>query len=296
MPDHAQPTPPFDESLAARKRLAALAQSPSGNFLMRHLAAELVDRLATVNRRFSSIVTLFSPDPQIASALAHGHPDAAITLVDDWAALPAKGRPEEDGLRRVQAVPGLFAGAADNADLVISMLAMQSVNDLPGFLIQARRMMRPDGMFIGCLLGTGSLHELRDTLISTESELKGGVSPRVAPFADVRDLGALLQRAGFALPVADADTLTLRHDSLIALVRDLRALGLTNALAGRSRTPLSAAFWNQAATRHAERFAAADGRIPATLNIIWLSGWAPAPSQRKPLKPGSAAVSLKDVL
>jgi hypothetical protein len=192
--------------------------------------------------------------------------------------------------------PDAFGLAPGARDLAVSLFAMQSVNDLPGFLIQARHALAPDGLFLGCLLGAGTLSELRDVLLETEAALLGGASPRVAPFADVRDMGALLQRAGYALPVADAETLTLRYDSLFGLIADLRAFGWTNPLIARARKPLTRAFWAQAAALYAERFADGDGRIRASFNIVWVSGWAPAPTQPKPLRPGSATISLKDVL
>jgi SAM-dependent methyltransferase len=273
---------PFDEALAARLQRRALDRSPGGNFLMAHLATELEDRLAAVQRHFQAVRTLFTPDPQVRAVLGRAAPDARLNVVE-WG--------DDEG-----SSPSAFVQGAPQSDLVVSLLAMQSVNDLPGFLVQARRSLVPDGLFLGCMLGAGSLGELRETLIATEIEMLGGASPRVAPFADLRDVGALLQRAGFALPVADAEALTLRHDSLFGLIADLRLLGFGNALNGRSRRPLTRAFWARAAAAHAERFAGPDGRIPATLNIIWLSGWSPAPSQPRALKPGSATISLKDVL
>jgi hypothetical protein len=173
---------------------------------------------------------------------------------------------------------------------------MHSVNDLTGFLIQSRLCLKPDGLFLGCLLGAGTLQELRSVLLEAEAEIYGGASPRAAPFADVRDMGGLLQRAGFALPVADNETLTVRYRDIFALTRDLRAMGVANALNARSRKPLTKAFWAKAAAIYSSKFAGEDGRIRATFSMIWLSGWAPAPNQPKALKPGSATVSLKSVL
>ena len=170
------------------------------------------------------------------------------------------------------------------------------MNDIPGMLIQTRRALRPDGLFLGAMAGQGTLAELKESLLAAETELSGGASPRVIPFADVREAGALLQRAGFALPVADVDQLTVRYDSMFDLMRDLRGVGATNALVARSRKPATRAFFGRAAEIYAERFSDPDGRVRATFSIIWMSGWAPHASQQKPLKPGSAKTSLASAL
>ena len=170
------------------------------------------------------------------------------------------------------------------------------MNDLPGTLIQIRRALKPDGLFLAALIGGDSLTELREAFAEAESEIEGGVSPRVAPFADVRELGALLQRAGFALPVVDSDRLTVRYQSVFALMRDLRRMGATNVLIERRRTPLRRATLQRMAEIYAQRFADPDGRVRATFEIAWLSGWVPHESQQKPLKPGSARARLADAL
>jgi SAM-dependent methyltransferase len=170
------------------------------------------------------------------------------------------------------------------------------VNDLPGALIQIRRVLKPDGLLLAALLSGDTLTELRTALIAAEAELTGGAAARVAPFAGLQDLAALLQRAGFALPVADVDRLTVRYDSLFSLVRDLAEAGATSPLADRPRTPLRRAVLLRAAEIYAERFADPDGRVRATLDVVSLSGWAPHESQPKPLKPGSATHRLADVL
>jgi SAM-dependent methyltransferase len=176
-------------------------------------------------------------------------------------------------------------------DLVVSALSLQFVNDLPGALVQVRRVLKPDGLFVAALAGGATLTELRQSFAAAESEIEGGISPRVAPFADVRDLGALLQRAGFALPVTDVDRITARYDSAFALMHDLRRMGASNALIDRRRVPL-----RRAMLIYAERFADADGRLRATFDIVWLAGWAPHPSQQQPLRPGSAQTRLADAL
>ncbi|WP_289052511.1 methyltransferase domain-containing protein, partial [uncultured Methylobacterium sp.] len=180
-------------------------------------------------------------------------------------------------------------------DLAVSLLALQHANDLPGALVQIRRALRPDGLFVGCLLGGRTLTELRQVLTQAESEVEGGASPRVAPFAEVRDVGGLLQRAGFALPVADVETVTVRYGDPFGLMRDLRAMGLTNALRER-RGGLRRETLMRAAALYAERFADPDGRLRATFEMIWLSGWVPHESQQKPLRPGSAQARLADAL
>jgi hypothetical protein len=173
---------------------------------------------------------------------------------------------------------------------------LQNVNDLPGALVQIRRALRPDGLFMGCFMGGQSLHELRAVLAEAEEEIMGGVSPRVAPFVDLRDLGALLQRAGFALPVTDVDTLTVRYDHLFALAHDLRAMAATNILALRDRRGISKTVLLRAAEIYQQKFSDSDGRIRATFDLVWLSGWSPHESQQKPLQPGSAKMRLADAL
>jgi len=181
----------------------------------------------------------------------------------------------------------------ESIDLALSALALQFANDLPGVLSQIRRALRPDGLLLAAMIGGDTLTELRQSFAAAEAECEGGVSPRVAPFADLRDVGSLLQRAGLALPVTDVDRVVVRYDSAFALMADLRRMGATNVLVERRRTPTRRATMLRMAQIYAERFADADGRIRATFDIIWLSGWAPHESQPKPLRPGSAKASLE---
>jgi SAM-dependent methyltransferase len=181
-------------------------------------------------------------------------------------------------------------------DLVTSVLSLHLVNDLPGALVQIRRALRPDGLFLAALLGGDSLIELRQAFMVAETETAGGASPRVFPTADIRDMGGLLQRAGFALPVADTEQLTVTYADAFALMRELKAMGTANALAARSKKPLRRDTLHRAAQIYAERFGAGAGRVKATFEILYLSGWAPHESQQKPLKPGSAAARLADAL
>jgi hypothetical protein len=180
--------------------------------------------------------------------------------------------------------------------LAVSALSLQNLNDLPGALVQLRRVLKPDGLFLGCLLGGQSLYELRTALAVAESEICGGISPRVAPFADVRDMGGLMQRAGFALPVADSEPVTVRYADMFGLMKDLRAMGAANALVARLRQPSPKGLFMRAAKVYADRFADPDGRVRATFEMIFLSGWAPHESQQKPLAPGSAKMRLADAL
>ena len=288
------PTPPnpliFDRMLvrAHRRRAASLG---AATFLLDRVAGDLADRLAAVLRRFELALDFGTPGEAVRAALARL--GSVGTMVAADAVPPIGGAPARPFVAAdEEALP--FRDAA--FDLVVSALALQFVNDLPGVLVQIRRALKPDGLFLAALLGGETLTELRQSFAAAESEVEGGASPRVAPFADLRDLGALLQRAGFALPVTDADRVTVRYDSAFALMHDLRRMGATNALIDRRRIPLKRATLMRMAGFYAERFSDEDGRIRATFEIVWLSGWAPHPSQQQPLKPGSAKARLADAL
>ncbi len=169
-------------------------------------------------------------------------------------------------------------------------------NDLPGALLQIRRALRPDGLFIGAFLGGATLTELRQSLLAAEAEIAGGAGPRVSPFADAVDAAGLLQRAGFALPVSDVDRVTVRYEHPLRLLADLRAMGETNVLRDRPRRPLTRAVLARAFDVYRERFGEADGRVPATFEIVTATGWAPSPTQPRPLQPGSATTRLADAV
>lgn len=281
--------PLFDTGLA-RRRLARARAAGYADFLLARAAEDLDDRLAVLLRRFPLALDLGTPGPAAARLLAQ-RPEAAGTL--RLAPLP---EPAEPGYLRAVADPEALPLGPGSVDLAVSLLALQGVNDLPGALIQLRRALRPDGLFLGCLLGGATLTELRQCLGQAESEVEGGVSPRVAPFAAVRELGGLMQRAGFALPVVDAETVTVRYADIFRLLLDLRAMGLTNTLTERRRTPLRRDTLMRAAALYHERFADPDGRVRATFELLWVSGWAPHESQQKPLRPGSAKARLADAL
>lgn len=280
----------FDTSLIIGRRLRALRQGdPAALFLMRRIADDLEDRLSAVGRRFDAAITAYCyTDDARRAIIASGRAEDAVRLEADGAFL--------DGAPGLVGEPANMPLEAASADLAVSLLSLHEMNDLPGVLIQLRRALRPDGLFLAAFPGAGTLSELRESLIAAETELHGGASPRVIPFTDIRDAGALLQRAGLALPVSDIETLTVRYDTMFDLIRDLRAMGATNALADRSRKPATRRLFQRAAEIYAARFSDVDGRVRATFAIVWLSGWAPSPSQQKPLRPGSATVSLKTIL
>jgi SAM-dependent methyltransferase len=272
----------FDRALV-RRRLARALAGPYADFLLARAAEDLRERLATVLRSFPLALDLGTPTRAAVAVL--GEKAGSVVRL---APLPEPGAVVGDEER----LP--FAG--ERFDLAVSLLALHAVNDLPGALVQIRRALKPDGLFMGCLLGGATLMELRHAFTQAEADLEGGASPRVAPFADVRELGGLLQRAGLALPVADSEVVRVRYSDPFGLMRDLRAMGFTSALHDRRRTPLRRATLMRAAALYAERFADSDGRIPATFELVWLSGWAPHESQQKPLRPGSAQIRLADAL
>lgn len=277
----------FDRKLLRTRQQRARALGPA-TFLIDRVADELGERLSVVLRQFDRAVDLGTPTDAVRRVLAATGKVGAIIAANPFAG--------GEGSLNVAADEEALPFADGSLDLVVSALSLQFVNDLPGTLIQIRRSLRPDGLFLAALIGGDTLTELREALAQAESEIEGGISPRVAPFPDVRELGGLLQRAGFALPVVDTDRVTVRYKYVSALMRDLRRMGATNALIERRRVPLKRATLGVMTGIYHERFADPDGRLRATFEIIWLSGWAPHESQQKPLKPGSAAQRLADAL
>src|SRR6185437_15949324 len=253
----------FDRALLRGRQLRAAKLGPA-TFLLDRVAGDLGERLQAVVRKFGSGADIGTAGSGLRDALS-GHV-GALAHVD----LPDI---ESQGL----------ALAPASLDLAVSALAFQFVNDLPGVLAQIRRALKPDGLLLAAMIGGDTLTELRLCFAAAEAECEGGVSPRVAPFADLRDAGGLLQRAGFALPVTDLDHVVVRYDNAFALMADLRRMGATNILFERRRTPTRRATMLRMAEIYAERFADPDGRIRATFDIVWLSGWAPHESQPKPL-------------
>ncbi|MBV8791023.1 MAG: methyltransferase domain-containing protein [Pseudolabrys sp.] len=266
----------FDRALLRARHRRAAAQGPA-TFLLDRVAADLAERLATVKRGFAGAIDIGTPTDALRRVLAASGQVASITEAplgdDEVLQLP------EDGF-----------------DLAVSALALHYVNDLPGVLAQIRRALKPDGLLLAALAGGDTLTELRQAFARAESEIEGGLSPRIAPFTDLRDIGALMQRAGFALPVIDSDRIVVRYDQALALMNDLRRMGATNMLTERRRAPLRRATLKRAVEIYGEQFADADGRVRATFEIIWLSGWVPHASQQQPLRPGSAKTRLADAL
>jgi SAM-dependent methyltransferase len=287
----------FDRLLVRARRRRALGLGPE-TFLIDRVAEECADRLKAVLRRFDVAADLGTPTGAVRAALARSGGIATMIAVDPLT--EAAPRSASDGASapplRVAADEEALPFAAGALDLVVSGLALQAVNDLPGVLVQIRRALKPDGLFLAALLGGETLTELRQSFAAAESECESGASPRVAPFPDVRDMGMLLQRAGFALPVADIDRLTVRYATPLALPHDLRRMGAANPLIERRRTPLRRATLMRAMDIYAARFADPDGKVRASFDIIWLSGWAPHESQQQPLQPGSAKTRLADAL
>lgn len=266
----------FDRALL-RTRVDRAARAQPATFLLDRVGEDLAERLNAVTREFSDVADVWTSGEAL-SKLPRDRFKSAIQIgLQDSEAETLPFRPQ-------------------SLDLVVSALAFQFANDLPGVLAQIRRALRPDGLLLAAMLGGDTLTELRQSFAAAESELEGGVSPRVAPFADLRDIGALLQRAGLALPVTDVDRIVVRYDNAFALMADLRRMGATNVLIERRRTPTRRATMLRMAQIYAERFADADGRIRATFDVIWLSAWAPHESQQKPLKPGSAKASLAEAV
>jgi SAM-dependent methyltransferase len=273
----APPAPLLFDRATLRARQSRALKQGAETFLLDRVTEDLSDRLQAVLRQFGDGADVATP--------GHGLVDALVGRVASLAHIDI---PDDEGR-------GLGLAPA-SLDLAVSALGLHLVNDLPGVLAQLRRALRPDGLLLAALLGGDTLTELRQSFAAAEAELEGGISPRVVPMADLRDVGALLQRAGFALPVTDLDHVVVRYDSAFALMRDLRRMGATNMLYERRRTPLRRATLLRMAQIYGERFADPDGRIRASFDIIWLSGWAPHESQQKPLKPGSAKASLAEAV
>ena len=261
----------FDHGVLRLRRRRALGQV---SFLMQRVADDLGDRLATVLRHFGCAVDLGTPGDAVLDVLAASGKTGSIVAADAL-------------VTRKLMKPGVLGVAADeealpfrdaSLDLVVSALAFQFINDLPGLLVQLRRALKPDGLFLAALAGGETLIELRHSFAEAEIAIENGVSPRVIPLLDVREAGTLLQRAGFALPVTDVDRIIVRYDSPVALMHDLRALGATNPMVERSRRPLKRALLERMIDIYRQRFSDPDGRMRATFDIVWVSGWAPDPS------------------
>ena len=262
----------FDRALL-RVRQARARKQGEVTFLLDRVAEDMAERISAVKRDFADVIDIWTPGEVLRPPVADRFKSVTrVALESDSEVLPL--RPE-------------------SLDIAVSALAFQFVNDLPGVLAQIRRALRPDGLLLAAFPGGDTLTELRQSFAAAEAECEGGVSPRVSPFADLQDIGHLLQRAGLALPVTDVDRIVVRYDNAFALMRDLRGMGATNILLERRRAPTRRATLLRMAQIYAERFSDPDGRIRATFDIVWLSAWAPHESQQKPLRPGSAKASLE---
>lgn len=285
----------FDRAVLRGRRDKAAPHLAEADFLLRESAARLADRLLDVTRPFPLALDLGCHSGQLASCLTD-HPRIGHLIQSDLS--PAMAR-----VARTLTNRAAFAAdeealplADGSLDLVISNLSLHWVNDLPGTLTQIRRTLKPDGLFLATLFGLETLRELRTALLEAETETAGGVTPRVSPFVDVRDAGNLLTRAGFTLPVADVESIMVTYADMFKLMADLRAMAETNAVLERRKTFSRRATFLKAAEIYAQRFPAANGRIPATFQIVTLTAWAPHPSQPKPARRGSATVRLADAL
>ena len=261
----------FDRALL-RARMERARRGGPATFLLDRVREDFEDRMQAVTRNFADVADIWTPGELLRKPRAGRFQSIARVDFDPSEVLPLQ---------------------PESLDLIVSALAFQFVNDLPGVLAQIRRALKPDGLLLAAMIGGDTLTELRQSFAAAEAECEGGVSPHVAPFADLRDIGALLQRAGLALPVTDVDRVVVRYDSAFVLMADLRRMGATNILIERRRTPTRRATMLRMAQIYGERFADADGRVRATFDVIWLSGWAPHESQPKPLRPGSAKASLE---
>lgn len=292
---------PFDRAAHRTHRCRAARCLGDHDFLLREVAARLVDRLDDVKRDFATVLDLGCHGGEIGQLIAGRRGHSTLVQCDLSPAMAARARNATQNANGASAhvlaadeerIP--FADAT--FDLVLSNLSLHWVNDLPGTLVQIRRILKPDGLFLGAMLGGETLHELRGALMEAELACEGGASPRISPFAGVRDAGDLLQRAGFALPVADCDTITVTYESALALMRELRGMGESNATRHRRRGFSRRDTLMEAAAAYRRHHAAKDGRIPATFEVIYLGAWAPHPCQPKPLAPGSASHRLAEAL
>ncbi len=281
----------FDRASLRRRRERAERTWDERSFIKREIAGRLVERVDDVRRSFSKVLDLGSHGDEVATAL-NGRPTIGWLLRSDLG----------QGFARRAQGPAVVADeeflpfAPQSFDLILSAMDLHWVNDLPGTLLQVRRILMPDGLFLGAMLGGSTLWQLRQALAAAESEIEGGLSPRVSPFAQLADAAGLLQRAGFALPVADSEAIDVEYDSALALMRDLSGMGEGNLILERRRGLARRATLLRAAEIYGDRFTARSGRVVASFEVLYLHGWAPHASQPKPIRPGSATQRLADAL
>ncbi|MBT3305851.1 MAG: methyltransferase domain-containing protein [Alphaproteobacteria bacterium] len=285
----------FNRRTVRRHRARAAGTLNDHDFLFRESAERLCDRLDDITRTFPLALDLGGRTGQIARVLEGRGGVETLVHCDLAPEMVSCAAMEKSGLVLAADEETLpFTGGA--FDLIVSNLTLHWINDLPGAMVQARQALKPDGLFLASVLGGETLKELRQSLMEAEIAEEDGLSPRVSPMADVRDLGGLMQRAGFALPVVDSETVTVMYDDAMALMADLRAMGETNATLERRKGFSRRATLMAALARYKDTFAGSDGKIPATFQILTMTGWAPDASQQQPLKPGSARTSLADTL
>ena len=283
----------FDRAILRQRRNRAADEFADFDFLYQAVGDQLIDRLDTVRKDLPVIADLGAGTSTLAKTLRHRKGTQTVINLDMSPAMAARAR----GLA-VVADEDLLPFKPHSLDAVVANLSLHWVNDLPGALAQIRMALKPDGVFLAAVMGGDSLHELRESLQEAEMAVRGGVSPRVSPLIDMHDMSALMQRAGFALPVVDRDTISVDYASPFRLMHDLRGMGATNATLHRDRTPVPRQMMLETARIYADKFPAEDeeGGVSATFDIIYVIGWAPAASQPQPLKPGSATARLADAL
>ncbi|MBI1300085.1 MAG: methyltransferase domain-containing protein [Alphaproteobacteria bacterium] len=275
----------FDRTLIKKRRERALKTLSNHSFLYEWASEQIQDRLSDLNRSFPLCVQIGS------RGIIKTHEKIQKSIVTDLTS-----KPFQKTALYIQAEEEVFPFQNKSLDLVTSILNLHTVNDLPGTLIQIQNTLKPDGLFLACLFGGETLYELRHVFQETEIDMLGGVSPRIYPFADKPQMGDLMQRARFGLPVIDSEIITVTYDNLFKLLDDLRGMGESNTISARHKTPLNQDFFIRAAERYQKSFAEADGKIRASFEIIFVAGWAPHQSQQKPLRPGSAQHSLAEAL
>ncbi len=280
----------FDRALLRQRRKKAATTLENVDYLLEYVHEDLIDRLRVIMRSFPQTLNLGSHHGKLTSRLNDLNNISNVYSLDSVFEMVSK-----TNALQIQGDEECIPIAAESLDLVVSALSLQFVNDLPGAFSQIRHCLKPDGAFIGALFGGESLAELRQVFLMAEEELYGGASPRIAPFVDVRDMGHLLQRAGFALPVTDRDVLKVRYTSATHLMKELQAMGMSNVMTDRSSSHNTKALFKRVNELYAEHYSEGDGKIYAHFELIYLMGWAPHPDQQKPLQPGSAAINLKDV-
>jgi NADH dehydrogenase [ubiquinone] 1 alpha subcomplex assembly factor 5 len=271
----------FDRSRLQKNRARTAANIQKYDFLHRWVSSQITERLQDIKHSFIKILQIGGTVPMAQNAF---HMDIGKNIISEYSNLSFMGDEEFLPIKK-----SFF-------DLIISSLTLHATNDLPGALVQLKRALKPDGLFIAAMFGGETLRELRESLMHAEMELKGGASPRVFPFADKPQMGNLMQRAGYALPVVDSEIVTVTYENLFKLMHDLRGMGETNIILKRNNAYMGREFFSRAADYYAKNFSEPGGRIRASFEIIFLLGWSPHESQQKPLKPGSATIRLADAL